>query len=90
MVNIILYKCAMVSLNLYLWKIWTNRYLLTFLHLVKNENTPPKESPEYKLYKLESSPETLSNTYQKYYTDEREVAIDGQMVGMKCRTSIIQ
>ena len=41
--------------------------LLTFLHLVNNKNTPSKESPEYKLYKLGSLPETLSKTYQEYY-----------------------
>ena len=36
--------------------------IFTFLHLVNNENNPPKESPEYKLYKLGSAPETLSKT----------------------------
>ena len=36
--------------------------ILTFLHLVNNENNPPKESPEYRLYKLGSLPETLSKT----------------------------
>ena len=61
-----------------------------FLHLVNKENTPPRESPENKLYKLGSLPETLSKTYQDCYTPERELAIDGQMVGMKCHTSIIQ
>ena len=50
--------------------------ILNFLHLVNNENTPPRESPEYKLYKLGSLPETLSKTYQDCYTPERELATD--------------
>ena len=64
--------------------------ILTFLQLVNKENTPPRKSPEDKLYKLGSLPETLSKTYQECFTPERELAIDEQMVGMKCRTSIIQ
>ena len=59
-----------------------NKYLYTLLHLVNNENTPPKENPEYKLYKLGSLPETLSKTYQEYYTPEKELTIDEQMVSM--------
>ena len=51
---------------------------------MNNENTPPKESPEYKLHKLGSLPETFSKTYQEYYTPERELVMNKQMVGMKC------
>ena len=64
--------------------------ILTFLHLVNNENTPPRENPECKLYKLESLSETLSKIYQEYYTPERELAIDEEMVGMKCGASVTQ
>ena len=64
--------------------------ILAFLHLVNNGNTPPRESPEYKLCKLGSLPEMLWKTYQECYTPERELAIDEQMVGMKCCTGIIQ
>ena len=63
--------------------------IASFLHLVNNENTPPRESPECKPYKLASLSDTLSKNYQDCYTPEKELAINEQMVFTKSCTSVI-
>ena len=64
--------------------------ILKYLHLANNETTPPKDSSDYKLYKLGNVLDVLSKTFKANYHPGRELAGDEQMVGTRCRVSFVQ
>ena len=61
--------------------------ILDSLHLVNNEN---HEDDPNKLFKLGDLPSKINENFYNHYTPERELAIDEQMIGTKCRVSFIQ
>lgn len=56
------------------------------LHLVDNE----KRTNNDKLYKLGNLHQKLNINFYKAYTPERNLAVDEQMIGTKCRVSFLQ
>jgi hypothetical protein len=68
------------------------RFLLIsrYLHLADNTMRPVRVHPSYKLFKLGGIPEMLCQTFKSLYVPTRNLRIDEQMIGTKCRVSFIQ
>ena len=64
--------------------------ILRFLHLTDNEKAPERDSPEFKLYKLGGLHNTLNKSFNSAYSPSKELSVDEQMVGTRCRVSFIQ
>ena len=60
--------------------------ILNVLHLVDNKQCTNND----KLYKLGNLHNKLNINFYKAYTPERNLAVDEQMIGTKCRVSCIQ
>ncbi|CAB4043789.1 Hypothetical predicted protein, partial [Paramuricea clavata] len=63
------------------------RFLLIsrYLHLADNTMQPERVHPSYKLFKLGRIPEMLCQTFKSLYVPTRNLSIDEQMIGTKCR-----
>ena len=65
--------------------------ILRFLHLTDNTKQVPKDHPNYsKLFKLGDLPNILSQRFSQLYSPRRELSIDEQMIGTKCRVGFLQ
>ena len=64
--------------------------ILNYLHLCNNEKHPPPEDEKYKLYKLGIFPDIINENFRKCYVPDRELSVDEQMIGTRCRVSFIQ
>ena len=65
------------------------RQISKYFHCVNNENTPSRDDPDYKLFKIKPLIDHLNSTFSKYYTPSQNLAIDEQMIGTKSRISFI-
>ena len=64
--------------------------ILRFFHLADNESQPPKESPNYKLYKMGPVIDVLAKNFRSNYYPGRDIAIDEMMIGTRCMVAYIQ
>lgn len=66
------------------------RQISKYFHCVNNENTPSRDDPDYKLFKVKPLIDHLNSTFSKYYTPSQNLAVDEQMIRTKSRISFIQ
>ena len=64
--------------------------ILSSFHLADNRGLPPKDDPKYKLYKLGTLPTELNKSFGAMYKPTRDLSIDEQMIGTKCRVGFLQ
>ena len=69
-----------------------NRFdqILCNLYLADNDLQPPRDDPNYKLYKLGTLPDILTRVYETHLKHKKELSIDKQMIGTKARALFIQ
>ena len=60
--------------------------ILKFLHFNNNENLPPIDHPNFKLFKVEPIITDLANKFSKFYKPHMNISIDESMVGYKGKT----
>lgn len=62
---------------------------MNYLNIYIYQKTPPKESSDYKLYKLGNVAEKINQRSQKSYVPDQQLSIDDQMVGTNSRISFL-
>ena len=67
-----------------------NRFLEISRYLHFNDNSKQQSSPPDKLFKVRPVIESLSSAFAAHYVPSRNISIDEQMIGTKCRVSFIQ
>lgn len=61
-----------------------------YFHCVDNNDTPARDHPNYKLFKVNWIIDKLNNTFREYYVPAQNLSVAEQMIGTKCRVSFLQ
>jgi len=64
--------------------------IMRFLHLSDKTKEPPRDSPNYKLYKIGNLYSKTNENFLKFYKPDKNLSIDEQMIGTRCRVGFIQ